>query len=326
MNWNEGYTAQYFLTIVDPATWRDVDTIDITGGTITKTIDGKMESADIDMTQNIGERIVRVYLNARQGQDGDRAAIFTGLLQTPGTTWDGVREAHKAVCYSVLQPAADILLPRGWYAGKGANAAAVVADLLDVLAPVTVEGTSPKLTQHIVAESNETCLTMAWKILNAIGWRIRISGDGTITICPAPTEAVVRLDSNYNDIVELKVTDEQDLYSCPNVFRAVSGDSSYTARDETQIEARGREIWAQEENVTLNDGESLKEYAKRRLKELQTVSRKVKYSRRFLPDVVAGDMATLNFPAQNVSGNFILKRQQITLGYNATVSEEAEIA
>ena len=324
MNWNEGYTAQYFLTIVDPATWRDVDTIDITGGTVTKTTDGKMESADINMTQNIGEKVVRVYLNARQAGDGDRTAIFTGLLQTPGTDWDGVRESHKAACYSVLQPAADILLPRGWYAGKGANAAAVVADLLDVLAPVKVSGDSPKLTQNIVAESKETCLTMAWKILNAIGWRLRISGDGTITICPLPTEAVVRLDPNMQDIVELKVTDEQDLYSCPNVFRAISGDSSYTARDEDAIEARGREIWAQDENVTLNDGESLKEYAKRRLKELQAVSRKVKYSRRFLSDVVAGDMVDLNFPGQNVSGSFIIKRQQITLGYSGTVSEEVE--
>ena len=77
MNWNEGYTAQYFLTIVDPATWRDVDTVDITGGTVTKTTDGKMESADINMTQNIGEKVVRVYLNARQAGDGDRTAIFT---------------------------------------------------------------------------------------------------------------------------------------------------------------------------------------------------------------------------------------------------------
>lgn len=321
MNWHEGYTAQYFLTIVDPATWRDVDTIDITGGSITKTTDGKMESADINMTANIGEKVIRIYVNARQAGDGDRAALFTGLLQTPDTNWDGVRESHKAVCYSVLQPAADILLPRGWYAAKGANAAVVVADLLDVLAPVQIKGDSPKLTDYIVAESKETRLSMAWKILNVIGWRIRITGDGIITICPMPDTEDVRLDA---DIVELKVTDEHDLYSCPNVFRAISGERSAVYRDESSINARGREIWAQDENAALNDGESLREYAQRRLKELQTVARIIKYSRRFLPDVVAGDMAAISFPAQRIDGNYIIRRQQITLGYNATVSEESE--
>lgn len=324
MNWNDGYRAQYFMSLVNPTTWRDVQTVDIIGGTVTKTTDGMMQSADVEMTQNVGEKIVRIWLNAKQDDDGDRAAIFTGLLQTPGTNWDGVRESHKAVCYSVLKPAADILLPRGWYAAQGANAAAVAADLLDVLAPVSVEGTSPKLTQYIVAESNETQLSMAWKILNSIGWRIRIDGEGNIVVCPNASEPIVRLDTNVNDIVELAVTDEQDLYSCPNVFRAISGDQSVTVYDNAAIEARGREIWAQNERCVLNDGESLGEYAQRRLKELQAPARKVKYSRRFLPDVLPGDIAELSFPGQNVLGDFIIKRQQIALGFNATVREETE--
>lgn len=324
MNWNEGYTAAYYLTILDPKTWRDIETVDIIGGSVVKTTDGLMESADIEMTENIGEKFVRIYLNARQADDGDRAAVFTGLLQTPGTDWNGTRKTHKALCFSVLKPADDILLPRGWYAASGSSAASVVKDLLDVIAPVDVEGESPNLTQHVVAESNETHLSMAWKILQAIGWRIRIDGMGTITICQKPEEAAVRLDANANDIVELSVTDEQDLYSCPNVFRATSGDESAEARDENLIEERGREVWAQEENVVLNDGESLTEYAERRLRELQTPARKVKYKRRFIPELCAGDLAELNFPVQDVSGTFEIKRQQITLEYNAQVSEEAE--
>lgn len=323
MNWLEGYTSQFYMTIVDPNTWRDVDTISVPAGTVTKTADGLMESADITMTQNLGgERIVRVYVVARQSDDGERAPIFTGLMQTPNTEWDGTRRELKGVCYSVLKPASDILLPRGWYAAKNAVAAEVAADLLDVLAPVEVEGESPKLIEYIVAESNETRLTMARKILDAIGWRIRINGNGNIKICPAAEETSERFDSLGNDIVELKVTDEQDLYSCPNVFRAVSGDTYAEARDEERIEARGREVWAQEENVTPNDGESLREYAQRRLREMQSVERKVKYSRRFLPDIVPGDMVELHLPAQDVAGIFRIERQQITLGYNATVDED----
>lgn len=324
MNWNEGYTSQYFMTIVDPATWRDVQTVDITGGTITKTTDGMMQSGDISMTDNVGEKIIRIWLNAKQEDDGDRAAIFTGLLQTPGTTWDGVRESHRAICYSVLKPATDILLPMGWYAARGANAASVVLDLLDVLAPVSVEGQSPTLSQNLVAESSETRLSMAWKIVKSIGWRIRVDGEGNIVICPSAVESSARLDSNINDIVELAVTDEQDLYSCPNVFRAISGDQSVTVYDNAAISARGREIWAQNERCVLNDGESLQEYAQRRLQELQAPARKVKYSRRFLPDVLPGDIVELNFPGQNVAGNFSITRQQISLEYSATVREETE--
>ena len=322
MNWSEGYTASFYLTILDPKTWRDIQTVDIISGSVVKTTDGLMESADLEMTENIGEKFVRIYLNARQEVDGDRAAVFTGLLQTPGTDWNGQRKTHRALCYSVLKPADDILLPRGWYAAQGSSAADVAKDLLDVIAPVTVEGTSPNLMQHIVAESDETQLSMAWKVLQAIGWRIRIDGMGTITICPKPEEAAVRLDANTNDIVELSVTDEQDLYSCPNVFRATSGDDSATVRNEELIEARGREVWAQEEDAALSDGESLTEYAERRMRELQSPERKVKYKRRFLPDVSVGDLAELNFPAQSVSGTFEIKRQQISLGHNAQVSEE----
>jgi len=325
MNWYEGYTAQFYLTIVDPVTWCDVDTVDIPDGTVTKTTDGLMESADITVTQNIGEKIVRVWVNARQEDDGDRAAIFTGFMQTPGTEWDGVRESHRGVCYSVLKPASDILLPRGWFAFSGSNAAEEAAKLLDVIAPVSIEGSSPSLTQHLVAEANETRLSMAWKILNSIGWRIRINGHGDIVICPNPDRAVERLDTNTNDIVEMKVTDEQDLFSCPNVFRAISGDESAEYYDQTQIEARGREIWAQDDKCALNDGESLLDYAERRLKELQEPARKIKYSRRFLPDIVPGDKIEVSFPAQSVAGTFVIKRQQIKLGYNATVSEEAVI-
>ena len=94
MDWNQGYSANYIVSEVDPATWRDRAPIDITGGSISKSTDGMMESADVDTTQNLGEKWVRIWLYARQGDDGDRAALFTGLLQTPGVSWDGTRDSY----------------------------------------------------------------------------------------------------------------------------------------------------------------------------------------------------------------------------------------
>ena len=330
MNWIEGYSASYILTEVDPATWRDLETIDITGGSITRNTSGLMQSAGIDLTDNLGERWVRVWLCAKQNDDGGREALFTGLLQTPAVAWDGTRDSYSAECYSVLKPAADVLLPRGWYVLGGTNGARAVADLLSVTpAPVEYDDTAPFLMDTIVAEDGESNLSMAWKILTAIGWRLRITGHGHIQIGEQATDPSVRLDSQDNDIIEPAVKDTQDLYSCPNVFRATSGDLTAIARDEDDdsplsVQSRGREIWAEEQNVALNTGESIAEYAQRRLTEMQSPARRISYSRRFMPDLYPGDVVTIRNASQNIIGDFRVCTQKIDLGYGARTDEEAE--
>lgn len=327
MDWNQGYSANYIVSEVDPATWRDRAPIDITGGSISKSTDGMMESADVDTTQNLGEKWVRIWLYARQGDDGDRAALFTGLLQTPGVSWDGTRDSYSAECYSVLKPAADILLPRGYYVLGGTNGAKAVARLLSVSpAPVEYEDTAPALMETLVAEDSETNLSMAWKVLNAIGWRIRITGKGIIQLKPQPLTVQMRFDSRENDIIEPSVKDTQDLYSCPNVFRATSGDLTAIAKDEDDnsplsIKARGREIWAQDTNAALNNGESVAEYARRRLGELQSPARQINYSRRFLPDLYPGDIVLIRNAEQGINGEFRITEQKIELGYSARTDE-----
>lgn len=324
MNWNEGYSATYIMTDVDPVSWRDLDAIDITGGSITRNTTGLMQSANVDVTGNLGERWVRIWLYATQSDDGDREALFTGLLQTPGVKWSGTTESYAAECYSVLKPAVDVILPRGWYVLAGTNGATAVQRLLSATpAPVEIDGTAPNLTDTIVAENGETSLTMAWKILDAIGWRMRINGHGDITLCPAATEPVINFDSQENDIIEPDVSDSQDLYSCPNVFRAISGNLTAIARDEESITARGREIWAEETTVNLNTGESIAQYARRRLDELQSPSRKISYARRFVPDVFPGDVVQIRNAEQSIIGRFKLTSQKIDLGYGARTAEEA---
>lgn len=329
MNWIEGYSASYVLTEVDPNSWRDLSPIDITGGNVTKNTTGLMESASLDVTDNLGERWVRIWLYARQNDDGDRAALFTGLLQTPGVKWTGTMDSYSAECYSVLKPAADVILPRGWYVLAGTNGATAAQRLLSVTpAPVEIDGAAPNLTETIVAENGETNLTMAWKILDAIGWRMRINGHGVITLCPIATEPVIIFDSQENDIIEPDVSDSKDLYSCPNVFRAISGNLTAIARDESDdsplsIQSRGREIWAEESTVNLNTGEGIAEYARRRLNELQSPSRKISYNRRFMPDVFPGDIVQIRNAEQSIIGKFKLTSQKIDLGYGARTAEEA---
>lgn len=323
MDWIKGYSASYYLTVVDPKSWRDLRIVDITGGSISKSNTSLMESAQVELTENLGEAWIRIYLDAKQDDGGGRTPLFTGLLQTPATKWQGNIDTYSAECYSVLKAADDVILQRGWYALAGQNGVALAARLLKATpAPVVIEEEPPLLSTSIVAEDNETCLSMAQRLVTASGWRMKIDGDGTIRLCPLAEEPTLILDTQTNDIVEPSITDAHDLYKAPNVYMAASGDRTYTARDEESIEARGREIWAVEYNVALNAGESIMSYAIRKLEEKKAAARTVKYQRRYIPGLTPGDIAELRFPRQNIFGDYIITKQNISLGYAATVSEE----
>ena len=328
MNWNEGFSASYTYAIVDPVTWRDIETHDLVSGNVMKTTSGTMESADIEITEDPAEEWVRIYLNATQGYDGAKEALFTGLLQTPTTEWEGTRKTHKANCYSVLKPANDVLLPRGWYAPAGASGARLAAELLGIgAAPAEYADASPTLASTLIAESKETNLSMARKILDTIGWRIRITGGGVIQILPAASERSAVLDPDSNDIVEVSVKDSFDWYSCPNVLRVVSGNAMAVARDDDpnspySTVARGREIWREETKNTLSASEGITEYAKRRLKEEQSPTRRLSYSRRYLPDILPGDI--VGFYHACASGEFKITSQKMELAFGGTIQEEGE--
>ena len=78
--------------------------------------------------------------------------------------------------------------------------------------------------------------------------------------------------------------------------------------------------------VKLNDGESLASYAHRRLKELQAVSKEISYSRSYNPDVLITDRIRLHYPAQDLSGIFVVVSQSVTLDACATTTEEVRAA
>lgn len=334
MNWDKGFSASYELKKVDPVSWLDAGSFDFVTGSVSRSDDDLQENATIQMTESPGECWLRVYLRARQGGDGARVPIFTGLASTPRRDLDGLRESFQAVCYSVLKPADDILVPCGYYVPAGAEGARVAAQLLRVgPAPVTFRDDGPKLQEPIVAEDTDTNLSIAQKIVDSIGWRIRISGDGSTSVEPMASDIGLRLDTMDHDAVELKISDTQDWYSVPNCYRASTGSQYAVARDDdpdsplstvSRKSNRGGtgEIWAGESGVSLGDNESLAEYAVRKLKEAQSPARTVNYTRRFYPDITTGDLVGLHLPGHGIDGTFRISRQTITLGYGAATQEE----
>lgn len=320
MDWSKGLEARYYATYVDVTTWRDRDRLEILGGTVSRSASELKESADFQCSTRLeNERWIRVWLDATQNGETEHIALFTGLATSPKTDNNGNVVTNTLECYSVLKPLNDVLLERGWYAPSGSGAS-VVKDLLSKTpAPYIIDDNMPVLKDYIIAESGETNLSMLNKILLALNWRIKITGKGEIHICPLASDVseVFGLD---NDCIETEFTKEFDWYQSPNVFRAMMNDDSVIIKDEESILRRGREIWAEEESCNLNAGETLYEYASRRLKESQKVSQKVSYTRRFNPELYVTDYVRFNY--EQLDGVYVITSQKIQLGYGADTTEE----
>lgn len=334
MIWSEGFTASYYITIVDPASWSDIGRMEITAGNIDRSAEDLLESADITMTElpEGGEAWIRIWLDAEQN-GVEHVPLFTGLTSAPSREINGVRNTYDVECYSVLKPVNDILTERGAYVPTEVVAPFAAARLLRTgIAPVEVadigDTPMPQLTDAIIAEDGETNLTLADKVLNAIGWRKRIDGEGTIHVEPDDDTTIQIFDAVDNDVIELSLTDEQDWYSCPNILRVISGDLTAIAMDtdpESPLStmARGREIWAEESSPSLGTNESIGAYANKKLRELQSPARTITYARRFDPSVRPGDVVWINHPEIGIDGRFRVDSQSLELTYGCRTSETA---
>lgn len=327
MQWNKGFTASYYASYVDAGTWRDVEKFDITSGSVSKNTEGLRESAELtalDFDQS-RERWVRIYLDATQEGDKAHEPLFTGLATSPQRDIEGNITNKKISLFSVLKPCEDILLQRGWYAPMNTDGAEIIKELLEATpAPVSSVGRAPKLTSSIVAEDGETNLSMIEKVLKATNLRLEINGDGTIVITKKPTEPEQTFDQETMDIIEPQLTVKRDWFKCPNVFRAVSGDNTFTAEDVSgsnmSIESRGRRVMMEELDAVTNDNESLEDYAYRRLAEEQQIEESASYKRRYVPGLHVGDMIRMRY--RQIRGDYIIREQKISLDYGATVDEE----
>ena len=335
MEWNRGYTSKIYASIVDPITWHDLENFDILSTSVKRSLDELRQSADLECRNYYNDKDiwVRIWLDIRQNGATSHNALFTGTTAPTTRSIDGRRISTSMSCYSVLQYAQEVMLPRGWYAPAESFGADLVKTLLSIgPAPVTIdpaiEKDQARLKQAIIAENNENRLSMADKVLTAMGLDIKINGLGEITIYKPSKDPIAVYDSLSNDVMGLKVTEEKDWYGCPNVFRATVDDLSAVARDDDpnsklSTVSRGREIWMEEIDVDLNENESLSAYAMRRLKEEQRYSTTLSYNVRFDPNINVGDVVQINYPAQSLSGNFYITSQSIDIDSGITLSEEA---
>ncbi len=322
MNWNEGLTASHYLTGVDPASWLDRGRTETISGSVDYEETGLRGSASLATLEPV-TGWVRIYLDAVQ-VGVSHIPIFTGIAATPEEAIDGKRSEYTVDIYSVLYPA-KAKLPLGFYIAKGADIPNAVCDLLSVTpAPVEIAPVEhPILTDHILAESGDSRLDLVDKLLNIADWRLIIDGDGTIEVVPNRKDVVRTIGQDY-DMLELQATITDDVFEIPNCLRCISGSDAAEAKDEDNesplsIPARGFEVWAQEDNVTLSSTESLARYAERRLKELQQHAASISYTRRYDPEIRLGDHIEIDYP--KIKGVYRVTESTYEIG--GRVSEKA---
>lgn len=330
MDWARGFKTAYHACIVDSVTWMDKERFAFESGSISRTDSGLRQSADIDCVNysHGSDKWIRIYMDVTQDGSSEHIPVFTGLTSAPKEQIKGGYIDTPVECYSVLKPAADERLEVGWFAAKGYVGTDVIKSLLSVCdAPVDIAPGSPRLSDYIVAEANETRLTMTDTILDAIGWRLRIDGDGTIRVMPKATEPVATFSSLGGNSIEVELERVTDWFDCPNVLRASTESDSVTVTDDDpnsplSTVTRGRRVWAEERSAALSSGESLWTYAERRLKELQSVATELAYTREFHPDVMPSDIVSLHYPKYSIDGEYTVSDQKISLDASGTTDEE----
>lgn len=324
MDYTKSYTAAFYAAFLDPVSWIETgEKLKLVSGNISRTDDGLRHTASLVVRgyDETVDRWARIYMDSDQNGNRAHEALFTGIISTPDDSQNNAVIDVNLQLYSSLKAAEDIDLDLGWYVPAGANLEPVIRELMrSQPAPVFVDGTMPRLEETLVAEQNENCLTMTNTILDVINWRLQIEGDGTLVFSPKPIDPVMVFSAEENDVVKAgSVRKQHDYFEIPNVLRATSGDNTAVVRDEQNINARGREITATEDNVSLTDNESITEYALRRMTELQTKTETVSYNRRYLPEVKVGDMIEAGY--KDVSGRYIVTSQSFGLTPAAETSE-----
>lgn len=334
MDWNQGYAASWRLYSVNQSTWGDADEVSyLVSASITRDCDSSLiEDATISVDQDVCDGYLRLVLEASNETGPARSVIGTFLVTSPKKSIKGEQITTELECYSVLKPASDKLLTRGWYFPKGGDPIAGACELLeDVLkCPVDPVESDIATSEAIVAEDGETILSMVEYLLEDTDYVIDISEYGRVTIKKKPTISQINFDTWSNDVIMPEITDESDIFDIPNVLRVSDGNGNYeTIRNtddesSTSINAIGWEKWA-DEQISLNDEETLLSKGAERLEELSKIVRKISYTREYNPSVRLNDLVTYYLARQNIIGVFRITSQSISIGNGATVDEIAEL-
>lgn len=328
--------------VVDPATWRDRRRLDMVEScAIDRDLEAEtLGSASIDVTGEVGEAYIRVYLRASQDGAAERVPLGTFLAQTPSTEFDGMRPSSSLDAYTPLIELKENQPPIGFTVREGANVMAEVARLASehMRAPVVPCESAAAMPHDFVADPGDTWASFLSDAAAMAGYRLDLDELGRLCFAPSPDRPrspVWTYSEGNSSILAPAVSIERDLYGVPNVVEAVysSGDAVLVARavnDDPNSPAstvsRGREVMHRDESPDVA-GEvtqaALDAYARSKLAELSAVECAVTYTHGYCP-VRTGDCVRIDHPRAGLSGALArVRSQSISCSTGCQVEETA---
>lgn len=321
--------SKYRLQRIDTATWLPM--ADVTGATaITVKSDSNydggsplMMSGDVSIDGKIYEGYYRI-----SEQDGSEQVTIATLLLIPDSSeWSCGSWESSVTGKSVLTQASETYFAPGAYCPQGTDGAAWAGALLraNIPAPVVVRG-SFNLSEHIVFDLGASYLDGIWQVLDVGNFTMQIAGDGTVTICPRPTEPALTINTSNRGLLTSEISQGLPLEGIPNVVRVYVNGEEYVASNDdptspTSTASRGRRIEHIEEDPTMKEGESPLQYAMRQLKELGEVYETYDVTREYIEGVNVNSLIRANLPEQDMDGDFISLSQSIECEGSIEVQE-----
>lgn len=337
MIFEDGYRSLWIVRKVNEDTWADSDAVSgIDSISISRSCMDSyplLETGTLTLTKGIRESFetgyYRIEMLASQNGYGDElVSVATLLLEHSSGHVDKGYDAASITGYSVLKPLADRMVQVGTYAPKGSNGAEYAASLIRQhgKCPVVVNG-SFTLNNHVVFHNGQSYLECVWNVLDAAGWCMRIDGTGKVTISEKPAEPALKI-TPTNGLRKLVpgIDYERGLDDVPNAYIVVYGDKVIEVVNDdpsspVSTVAKKRRIDYVDTSPTPINGESMHQYAKRRLKEMSKIVMQYKYDREFEIGAVPFDLVQASIPEYGMMGSLRILSQGLTLDKGITVSE-----
>ena len=328
MNWGQSYSASWRVFKVNRDTWADGEQVtNVDAASISRTADGKLlESGGFTVTGDFEPDYYRIVMTAVQGGDIERVDVATMLFDMSSGNFNYGRKSQELEGYSVLYPASRTTVILGEYAPAGVDGAEYAGELLAgaINAPVVVEG-SFILNDHIVHELGSTVLDAVWSVLDAGNCVIQIDGRGIVHIRPKPTEPALVIDNSNTRILSNGISYSTDISDIPNRYVIIDDLRKTIATNsdpESQVSTVSRGYYVDEvdESPMPVDGETMVEYANRRLHELSYMKEECEYTREYAPDVFLYSIVKASI--DGMEGNLRVEGQTVSCDKGVAITEK----
>lgn len=321
-DWTASMQQTYEYYEVDPDTWEDRRKIDIvTSSSITRDVSSDTGgSASFNVSSDLGELYIRVYLITTQNRITEKFPLGTYLCQTTGEGFDGKVKDVTLDAYAPLLELKEKNTPLGYSLGKDVNilqsASRIVSQ--NVRAPVVGAEGDYVLSYPFVANINDTWFTFISDLLASVQYTMDVDELGRIIFIPEQDTNSLQPIWTYTDdnssILQPDFDVSRDLYGIPNVLEVVytKEDGIYTKEDGSYIYSkvtnddpnspistvtRGREVMQRITDPDIFGSPTqvqLDDYAKQTLRNLSTIEYTLTYTHGYCP-VRVGDCVLINY-------------------------------